>query len=122
MPVADVSIPRTDEEYYQWCEANPDGFVINSPRRWPPSYMMLHRVGCLHIATTHEEDGAFTQRAYTKICASDIDSLREWTRHHGRPNGDFSDECGTWAGGGVRMICGRRGSSKKSQPRNIAPS
>lgn len=84
-----------DAGYYRWLEQHPHGFVINTHRSPSADYMVLHRARCSHISQPiHEvKPGGFTERAYIKICAGDIDALRDWVRAHGRNDGSFSSEC-----------------------------
>src|SRR5688572_30744776 len=85
-------IPQTDEAYHQWRHAHPGGFVLNVRRSLRPDYMVLHAADCGHIRT-HSSPGAFTERSYRKVCATDPELLRDWAREHGRSDGTFSKEC-----------------------------
>jgi hypothetical protein len=84
-----------DEAYQQWLRGNPDGFVINTPRSKTPDYMVLHSASCSSISqyTRMAQPGGFTERQYIKVCAADVESLRQWVRQHGRPDGSFTSEC-----------------------------
>lgn len=84
-----------DKEYFSWMAENPNGFVLNTWQPSFPSYMVLHRTSCRHITeTTHEnEPGGFTGKRYTKIGATNINSLRDWAAEHGRSERSFSNEC-----------------------------
>lgn len=85
----------SDGEYQRWLADNPHGFVVNTRRARSPDYMMLHRASCRHISEpSHETSpGGFTERIYIKVCAPDIEALREWASQHGRTDGSFSNEC-----------------------------
>jgi hypothetical protein len=85
----------SDNAYLCWLEDNPNGFVLNTRRPYSPKYMRLHRASCHHISEpTHEnEHGGFTERGYVKICAADIEALRDWVAEHGRPDRTFSGAC-----------------------------
>ena len=88
--------PTTDEAFQWWMNEQRDGFVLNVERSPRPTYMVLHRSGCLHIASFKSgPPGAFTQRDYRKVCALSRSALRAWVRDHGSPEGRFSQECGT---------------------------
>lgn len=83
-----------DREYLEWLHSYPHGFVISTDRRMSPDYMILHHAWCgsiLHYGQTMNP-GAFTERKYIKICSTDLSSLRDWVRQHGRPDGTFSSE------------------------------
>ena len=80
-----------DVEYLDWLATHQDGFVINSPRGFSPSYMVLHRASCGRISnyTKMARPGGFTERDYVKICA------KQWMSSgagyaHGRPDGSFT--------------------------------
>ena len=84
-----------DRTYHEWLVRNPCGYVINA--RWSllPSYRVLHRATCWTIQDRDNKltDGAFTERNYIKVCAEDIQELRDWLRRTGRPDGLPSKEC-----------------------------
>ena len=84
-----------DDAYQNWLTENPRGYVMNARRNMAPSYRVLHRAFCSSIRNYSAQkcQGAFTQRSYIKICAPDVDDLRDWLRRNGRPNGTFSKEC-----------------------------
>ncbi len=65
-----------EEEYLQWVETNPDGFVLNCERRPSARYLMLHRALCGTICT--EKRINYTSTGYIKICALDKQELAAW--------------------------------------------
>lgn len=84
-----------DDSYLRWIAQNPYGYVVKTNRSKSPDYMVLHGAYCSSISehggkATH---GAFTERAYVKICAADVNDLRSWVRRQGKPDGSFSSEC-----------------------------
>lgn len=85
-----------DEVYMKWLVANPLGYVINARRSLSPAYMVLHKASCRAIRRYRPTapDGAFTERGYVKICATDILDLSNWAKKHGRLDGSFSKSCG----------------------------
>jgi hypothetical protein len=87
-------LPKNDREYRAWLSAHAGGFVLNVRETFSPSYMVLHRAGCPHIST-HSNPGAFTERAYRKVCAETPAPLASWARQHGRADGSFSHRCRT---------------------------
>ena len=84
-----------DKAYRAWINRHPNGFVINTPRGRSKNYMVLHRASCYTIspARTNVTEGGYTERAYVKVCADDVRSLRIWVRQYGREDGSFSSEC-----------------------------
>ncbi len=84
-----------DDAYQNWLAVNPRGYVVNARRNLSPTYMVLHTASCptISIYGGMSRKGGFTERAYIKVCAPDIDSLRSWLRKHGRLDGTFSKEC-----------------------------
>lgn len=97
MPAAKGAIEFSggDEMYQDWLEANPDGYVLNLRRDKNPVYMVLHKATCKRISKYNQTSrpGGFTQRSYIKVCSTGLNTLREWIRDNGRPNGSFSNEC-----------------------------
>jgi hypothetical protein len=85
-----------DESYQRWLAANPDGYVINTGRGKPPSYMVLHRARCRKISDYNKvaREGGFTERDLIKVCSMNLADLRNWVRQHGRTDGSFSGKCG----------------------------
>lgn len=86
---------KDDASYQAWLKQHPDGYVINTPRGKPASYMVLHTARCSKIGDYNKmaRPGGFTERDYIKICATDVASLRAWVRRHGRPDGSFTSIC-----------------------------
>jgi hypothetical protein len=85
---------RDDEAgYLRWIAANPDGFVLNVRRTPDPNYVVLHRATCGSISTPRGP-GAYTCRAYRKICADDMHELQFAAGKEGRRDGSFSRRCG----------------------------
>ena len=84
-----------DAEYLAWVTKHPAGFVLNvRAERDDPDYFVLHRASCGTISSSSRDQGAYTERAYKKVCSTDLDELRHWVRVHGRPDGSFSNRCG----------------------------
>lgn len=84
-----------DAAYQDWLLANPQGYIINARRRLSPTYMVLHRAWCPRVSDYNAmaRRGGFTERSYVKVCAIEIEDLRDWLCRNGRPNGTFSNEC-----------------------------
>ncbi len=81
--------------YLTWIRAHPAGYVLHTERNRNPYYMILHRATCPQISeySAKMRPGGFTERDFIKICALDVDCLREWVSRHGRPDGSFSSVC-----------------------------
>lgn len=82
-----------DAGYLNWIAENPEGFVLNVERSPRPEYLVLHRATCAWIAKPRD-DGAYTDRGYQKVVASDLNELRGFARRAGRADGSFSKACG----------------------------
>lgn len=82
-----------DAGYLNWIAENPIGFVLNVERSPRPEYLVLHRATCATIAR-QRDDGAYTDRGYQKVVATDLSELRGFARRAGRSDGSFSKACG----------------------------
>lgn len=69
---------NNDTAYHQWCESNPNGFVLNY-RKYLDKYGVLHRVGCpsLKPSTAHNHPQPFTGNTYRKAVSNDFNDLDE---------------------------------------------
>ncbi len=83
-----------EEEYLAWLSANPTGYVLNVRRRQSPSYVVLHRASCGSISNGSHMTGAYTSRAYRKVCSANIEELARAAIAEGRKDGSFSKRCG----------------------------
>ena len=88
-----IEFREDDIGYLDWLDAHPSGFVLNVRRNPDPNYVVLHRADCGSI-TAARDHGAYTGRAYRKICALDVDELRSAAQREGRKDGSFSRRCG----------------------------
>lgn len=82
-----------DWGYLSWVADHPEGFVLNVREKSDRDYVVLHRASCGSISSTSPEPGAYTERAYRKICATSVDDLRIAARREGRIDGSFSKAC-----------------------------
>jgi hypothetical protein len=84
-----------DQEYFRWIHSNKLGYVVNTTRSLDPTYMVLHRADCHTISEYSGKAtyGGFTEREFIKVCANDVEALREWVKQNGRPDRSFSSEC-----------------------------
>jgi hypothetical protein len=84
--VSAVRMFDNDEAGYSaWLRANASGYVINTRRSRPASYMVLHTARCHTIDPLNgSRPGAFTERQYIKLCGTDYSELR---RAFGRESG-----------------------------------
>lgn len=86
---------RNDEDgYLEWLAAHPNGYVLNVRRNPNPSYVVLHRASCSSISSSSRPDGAYTSRAYRKVCVTDMGQLKNAASAEGRKDGSFSKRCG----------------------------
>lgn len=83
-----------DPSFIAWVQTHSSGWVLNVRRRHDPKYVVLHRATC-HTLVQREgvPAGGFTSRGYRKVCAENVESLRDWAGANGRPNRTFSKEC-----------------------------
>jgi hypothetical protein len=64
-----------DEGFFEWLDANPDGYVINTNRKPTPNYLVLHVPSCPHFKGG---DHLHWTKDYVKICSDSRDQLEEW--------------------------------------------
>lgn len=69
--------PATNVEYHRWRRNNRKGWVVNLSLLSGVSEPMLHRAICGHIST-HNNEGAFTERGAEKLCFESYASLQRW--------------------------------------------
>jgi 5-methylcytosine-specific restriction endonuclease McrA len=77
---------RKDETgYFNWLEAHPEGYVVNTKVKISSDYMMLHRAKCtlMNEYLGMAKDGAFTDRQFKKTCSESASDLQEWAAIHG---------------------------------------
>lgn len=86
-----------DEGYQNWVTNHLQGYVINTYQNanaTQANYMSLHQASCRHISNFEGgNSGAFTAGQYMKVCATDVASLRDWVKVHGRDDGSFTGKC-----------------------------
>ena len=79
----DTSIykPATDDEYTQWVQLNPCGWVINAPRSQNSTAPLFwHRADCGHIEPSANYHAVEGKR--DKICSLDQGALIAWAFFH----------------------------------------
>jgi hypothetical protein len=64
-----------DEGFFDWLEANPDAFFINTYRNPKPEYLVLHRPQCPHFKGG---ESLHWTKDYVKVCSTDRDVLEGW--------------------------------------------
>jgi len=70
-----------DSEYLDWIAAHPDGYVVNSRRKFDSGYLVLHRAKCPTVHSHRgmmESPGGFTERSYLKFCSESMIELGEF--------------------------------------------
>jgi len=69
-----------DKPFLNWVKQNPNGFVINTASGDKTSYLVFHKSECRHITkyTNAQQDGAFTERNYIKVCSNNPSDLLTW--------------------------------------------
>lgn len=83
MPV--IIFEDKEQEYMQWINANPTGYVLTTVRTISPNYMSLHRASCRMISqyVSNMAKNAFTGRKYIKICSLRPSELSAWIKKNG---------------------------------------
>jgi hypothetical protein len=71
-----VTFVDDETGYLQWMAANPNGFVINAPKRSGDFPDMLHRASCVHISSPKRTN--YTTTDFKKICSLDRGELLDW--------------------------------------------
>ena len=71
-----------ENEYREWLDTNPNGFVVNCDKKGPTDrwkYPMLHKVVDKNLSNREN----YTTGAYFKVCAPDKESLEIWAKNRG---------------------------------------
>lgn len=78
--------------YLRWLDDG-GGFIANTTHsRINPDYFVLHRATCRTIQPGKSyEQGAFTERGYSKVVARSMEAMQTFMRDHGVPG--FSKRC-----------------------------
>lgn len=73
-----VVTPFTDDDggFRRWLTEHPAGWYINTDRIPKPEYVMLHRVGCMHVGDA--DPGMAWTESFIKHCSDDPYALVEW--------------------------------------------
>ena len=74
-----ITFKDDDEGFRNWTRQHPNGFYINTQRTPTPNYLMLHRVGCMHVGDAEDNDVAWTAD-YIKVCSLSKMELEAWAR------------------------------------------
>lgn len=84
---------NNESAYLKWLSSNPAGFVINTYSEPSNDYLILHSAKCKAIgkARTGAHAECFTGNGYIRICADDIQELRDWVTEHGFD--EFTKNC-----------------------------
>ena len=64
-----------DDGFFDWVEAHPDGYLINTYPDPKPSFLVLHHSKCRHVNDTQGVDRT-TNRV--KVCSDDRHELEQW--------------------------------------------
>lgn len=71
-----LTFDNDENGYLQWVADNPNGFVINAPKRSGDFPDMLHRASCKSITTDLQTN--YTTTTFKKICSIDRQELTDW--------------------------------------------
>lgn len=87
----DLLIFRGDDTpYLRWISEHPNGYVVNADRNPKPSYLKLHQADCPRVSGD-AAPGAYTARAYIKICSDSRSALESWARD--KVGGELGNRC-----------------------------
>ena len=64
-----------DEGFFDWLDANPDGYFVNTERNPKPTYLVLHASPCPHI---DRKPSLNWTKDYVKICSLSRADLEGW--------------------------------------------
>lgn len=71
-----VTIFRDDDDgFFEWLEAHPGGYFVNTERNPKPHYLVLHRPQCPHYKSSKPQQWT---KAYVKACSADRADLEQW--------------------------------------------
>jgi len=71
-----ISIPDTNDEFFQWIKSNREGFIVNSDYASSNSgFPALHGSRCAHFT---KDDSDFTKNF--KLCSINREEIEEWVR------------------------------------------
>jgi hypothetical protein len=81
-----------EEEYLDWLNMHPTGFVLNTFKYPKPSYLVLHRASCRSVGVKPKAyvDGGFTARQFKKVVALEEYELLQWIKTY---SSNFSHVC-----------------------------
>ena len=70
-----------DDEFIEWIDENPNGFVLNIHRRQDPSnihesHPRIHFANCSQL---NKKPGSSTTGDYFKVCSNSIEELEQWS-------------------------------------------
>jgi hypothetical protein len=75
-----LTFDNNETGYLQWVADNPNGFVINAPKRSGDFPDYLHRASCGSIRSKRRTN--YTTTTFKKICSVDRQELVDWGATH----------------------------------------
>jgi len=97
--VKEFDKPHEEQNYFNWMEENPHGFVLNTHPYPSTSFVRLHTSNCSHISKWDDNDEFENEdRSYTtklvKVCSTELEELAQWVKMY-RPNAiaEFKKPC-----------------------------
>lgn len=87
---------KGDQEYFDWMNRNPDGFILNTGKGKKNSFFILHKSNCFHITKSKlYDDRAYTMKDWVKVASNNVEKIVDFCRkNRERFNGEF-DLCKT---------------------------
>ncbi|HEX8997904.1 MAG TPA: hypothetical protein VF812_17890 [Ktedonobacterales bacterium] len=74
--------PQSDDEFQEWQQGHPHGYIINAPKSGDGE-MMWHQSQCMHIYGDYEDFGSYLHR--DKLCADNPAALAVWAKQRSNP-------------------------------------
>jgi hypothetical protein len=66
-----------DDDYLEWKQRHPTGFILNCERPPRAAYLMLHSVSCQSLRSLSPGYTSWTTQ-YAKVCAESRREIDEW--------------------------------------------
>ncbi len=88
-----IAFNRNDEDYLDWLQLHPDGYVANVRRKLSPDFVVLHRATCRRISRPLLDPAGYTGRGYRKFCGISLADIAAAPERCGRPRGAFTSWC-----------------------------
>ncbi|MBF0320356.1 MAG: hypothetical protein HQL01_11200 [Nitrospirae bacterium] len=72
------NVKEKDNEYLDWLEKNPKGFVVNNDPKQRKAYLILHHSTCYTINKSEKNKDKKWMEKYMKTCSNDLGELQAY--------------------------------------------